>query len=224
MHKLQKILLKRLALQNNQRYATLTSGYDFEDNIVFHLNQLLISGLIEKNDGIYTITTTGIKQITSYEPFELENHGVKTFFIGFVCSDAGGNFLLKSHPQAQTNFYNLPSGKPVFGESMDDALKRTFFENTSLQLDANDFAFYSLHMKTIQTSLGEVLFDDAFTIFTVKINNEQKDQIKLIDSITWYTPEKIRKLPNRWPEIDLAVLEHDTQPYRVYTHISDYIL
>lgn len=169
MHNLQKILLKRLSLQNNQRYGTLASGYDFEDNIVFHLNRLIADELVFKDNGIYSLTLKGVKEISKYEPFKLENKGVKTFFIGFLCNDEDGNFLIKSHPNAKSGFYNLPSGKPFFGENISDALIRTFKANTGLTLTFDSFKFVSLHLKTIKTNQDEVVFDDAFTIYAVDI-------------------------------------------------------
>src|SRR3989304_7271060 len=117
MHNLQKILLKRLSLQNNQRYGTLTHGYNFYDNIVFHLKQLLLNHFIVKEKGVYIITPAGIKEISKYDSLKLNDKGVKTFFIGFLCRDKDHNYLIKAHPGARINFYNLPCGKPYFGES-----------------------------------------------------------------------------------------------------------
>ena len=49
MHEVQKILLKRLSQQNDQRYSTLTRDYDYEDNIVFHLKKLITDGFVIKD-------------------------------------------------------------------------------------------------------------------------------------------------------------------------------
>lgn len=224
MHKLQKILLKRLKFQNNQRYGTLTSGYDFEDNIVFHLNKLLSSKYISKTEGIYSITLDGIKEIAKYEPFELEDKGIKTFFIGFLCSNEENNYLLKSHPNAKSNFYNLPSGKPFFGENIEDSLVKNFELNTGLTLPSESFKFASLHLKTIVTNDNEVIFDDAFSIYNVKVNKQQKEKMKLMNSIEWKSIDEIVKLENRWPELDICILQKDFEIYKAYRHISNYIL
>ncbi len=231
MHKLQKIILKRLFTQNSQRYGTLASGYDFEDNIVFHLNQLIAKGFVEKSDGIYSITLKGVKAIAKYlpdgqigEPLELEDKGVKTFFIGFLCSDSNGNYLLKSHPQSKVNFYNLPSSKPFFGEKIENTLTRAFKMNTGLVLNHKNFKFLSLHLKTIQTSSGEILFDDAFTVYKVEVDGKQKSKMKLLDSLEWISKKDAKKIQHKWPEIDILVLGKDLSTYKSYIHISDYIL
>src|SRR3990167_10021876 len=169
MHEIQKIILKRLLLQNRQKYSTLTKGYDFEDNIVFHLKQLITRGLIIKTDKLYQITPEGVKQIADYDLLTIENTGFKTFFLGFLCKYES-LYLIKEHPSENNNFYNLPSGKPKFGEPIDKALIRTFAENTGIIININNIKFLSLHLKTIKTSQDEILFDDAFTIYKVNIN------------------------------------------------------
>lgn len=224
MHQLQKILLKRLSVQNNQRYASLTSGYDFEDNVLFHLKSLIKNEYIEKHEGIYSITLAGVKEIAQYEPIQLKDKGVKTFFIGFLCSDSDGNYLIKSHPNAQTNFYNLPSGKPYFGEPIKEALPRLFKLNSGIDLPSNHFEFCSLHLKTIQTKDAEVIFDDAFAIYTIHVTDVQKKEMKLLDSVSWKSVEEISDLINRWPELDICILNKDLDPYKVYTYESGYIL
>lgn len=223
MHQIQKILLKRLLLQNKQKYSTLTKGYDYEDNIVFHLKQLKKSGMINKADNHYQITSEGIKIITNYDLPAIEDRGFKTFFIGFLCS-FDDSFLIKEHPTENNNFYNLPSGKPRFGEQINQALIRTFAANTGIKLEADKFKFLTLHLKTIETSKGEGLFDDAFAIYNVNINKSEKENMKPPQQISLKSIEEIKKLSNRWPEIDILILKKDFSPYLAYEFISDYIL
>jgi hypothetical protein len=223
MHEIQKILLKRLLIQNRQKYSVLTVGYDFDDNVVFHLKQLINKGLVKKDADKYLITVEGIKVITDYDLPTIEDTGYKTFFIGFLCN-FGNEFLIKEHPTETTNFYNLPSGKPRFGEAIGDSLIRTFEANTGISLDESNFEFQSLHLKTIKTSQGEVLFDDAFTIYRVDVSQEQKEKMKLHNQVSWKSVGEIQKLSNRWPEIDICILKKDTSHYLSYKVKSDYIL
>lgn len=223
MHDIQKILLKRLLLQNGQKYSTLTVGYNFEDNIVFHLKQLTSHKLIEKLHGNYLITAEGVKTITQYDLTTIKDLGFKTFFIGFLCNFED-QYLIKEHPTESKNFYNLPSGKPRFGEPIDIALVRTFEENTGITLKPSDFEYKSLHLKTVKTSGGEVLFDDAFAIYQANINLQQKESMRLHKQISWKSTKDIESLNGRWPELDLLILQRDKIAYRVYDFVSDYIL
>ncbi len=223
MHSIQKILLKRLFTQKNQKYSGLTTGYNYEDNVVFHLKRLTGTGLIEKNGDRYKITSQGIKEISKLDLNLLEDIGVKSFFIGFFC-ESEGKHLIKEHPQAKEKFYNLPSGRPRFGEDINKAIKRIFLENTGISLKTNKFSFLSIHLKTIKTNKGAVIFDDAFTIYKVEIDNNAKEKMKLANQIKWMDIEKISNLSNKWPELDILILNKNTSPYLVYTFTSDYIL
>lgn len=222
MHKIQKIILKRLLNDKKQRYSVLTRGYNYENNIVFHLKQLIGKGLISKESNYYLPTASGIKQVMKYNMSLLEDIGFKSFLFGFLC-ECEGKYLIKSHPQASKDFYNLPSGQPRFGESTEDALVRSFYNNTGVKIKSSSFNFLSLHIKTIKTSSGEVLFDDAFAIYKTTVNKEQKEKMKLHKQISWMTLDEIKKLNNKWSEINI-IIEKNTSPYKTYTFTSDYIL
>ncbi len=217
MHPTQKILLKRLLAKNNQRYSSLTAGYGFEENIVFHLKQLINNGFVEKKQNVYTLTAKGVKEAKN------EDTGLKMFFLGFLC-ESDGKFLLREHTKGESKFYNLPSGKPQFGEKIETALTRTFFELTELKLNPQNFQYLSLHLKTVKTSNNEVLFDDAFAIYKVAINGDQNAKMRLKNGIKWFLLDEIKSLPNRWPEIDICIIKKDISPYLTYSFISDYIL
>lgn len=223
MHKLQKLILKRLLVENGQKYSTLTQGYNFEDNVVFHLKQLITSGFIEKKNERYFITTQGTKEITNYDLGTLEDTGFKTFFLGFLCN-IDGKYLLKEHLAANQTFYNLPSGKPRFGENIKEALVRTFSELIGLELSSKYFKYLSLHLKTVKTLEGEVLFDDAFAIYEVEIDLVLKEKMKLDKKIKMFSKDEIKKLKNIWPEVDYLILKNDKSNYKSYEFVSDYIL
>ena len=224
MHQTQKVLLKRLAAQNGQRYSDLTRGYDFEDNIVFHLKKLMENIFIEKDENVYSITAEGIKQIYSYELSDLTNPGIKTFFLGFIVSDNAENYLLKGHPSAKVNFYNLPSGRPKFGEKMEDALVRLFFENTGVNVELARFEYRCLHAKIVKTMENESLFDDGQAIFEIIVSAKEKVEMKLMDGINWFSREKIKTLDGCWPEIEKCVLRKTIEPYACYEIVSNYKL
>ena len=224
MHQIQKILLARLTQQNGQKYSKLTSGYDFENNIVFHLKQLIKDGSIEKVDDIYKITAKGIKEIYALGLPDLDYPQKKLFYCGFVVSDEIGNFLIKGHPNARVNFYNLPSGSPRFGEKMDKALVRLFEENTGININPGRFNFITLHMKTTKTSNDETLFDDGQAIYKVEITKSEKERMKLMDGVNWCSLGEITKLPNCWPEIKMCLLDETILPYASYEIRSDYKL
>ena len=165
---------------------------------------------IEKKDSVYSITAEGIKQIYSYELSDLTNPGIKTFFIGFIVTDSEENYLIKSHLTAKVNFYNLPSGRPKFGEKMEEALIRLFFDNTGIKIEPARFEYKCLHTKIVKTTGGEPLFE--------------KKNMKLMEGMGWYSLVEIKKLTNCWPEIKMCILEKNIVPYASYEVVTDYKL
>ena len=60
MHLFQRELIKRLVINNHQKFADLTVGFSLSDNIVFHIKQLIKKGLIRKREGLYHLTRKGL--------------------------------------------------------------------------------------------------------------------------------------------------------------------
>jgi len=163
------------------------------------------------------------REIMKFDLSLLEDTGFKSFLFGFLC-EYEDEYLIKSHPQAESDFFNLPSGQPRLGEPMNEALVRSFNDNVGIKVKPANFKFLSLHIKTIKTSKSETMFDDAFVIYKTTINKEQKNNMKLHKQVSWMSLDKIKKLNNRWPEINDLILSEDTNPYKAYEFTSDYIL
>lgn len=223
MHTLQKLLIKRLVEENGRSFASLTNGYDAEDNIVFHLKQLTSNNLVEKRDDKYFITAKGINTLNTFQKTDLQDNTFKMFFVGIVCN-CGDEYLIKPHKNAKDTFYNLPSGSPLFSEDLKDALPRIFFDETGIHTPYESFVFDSLHMKTVITKDNKVLFDDAFGVYKVTVNIEQKDKMSLRKGCEWMEIDTIQELPNKWPEIDLCVLRKGWATYNKYVVVCDYVL
>ncbi|EKD99605.1 MAG: hypothetical protein ACD_22C00223G0003 [uncultured bacterium] len=223
MHTLQKLLIKRLLDENGRTYSSLTSGYDSEDNIAFHLKQLLSANLLEKREDKYFITPQGIHTINTFHKLDLKDDIFKMFFVGLICS-CGDEYLIKPHKNAKEVFYNLPSESPLFGENLVEALPRIFCDETDIHVPYKDFVFDSFHVKTVQTKDKMVLFDDAFGIYKVEVSQEQKEKMVLKKGSVWMGLLQIAKLPNRWPEIDYCVLRKDWGHYKEYVVTCDYVL
>ncbi|MBU2577244.1 hypothetical protein KKA69_00250, partial [Patescibacteria group bacterium] len=214
---------RRLLAEGKQKYSTLTRGYTYEDNVVFHLKQLVNNKFITKKDSYYSLTRLGVNKITSYDLTLLEDTGFKSFLVGFLCRYQD-EYLIKSHPQAEKDFFNFPSGQPRFDEHIDKALVRIFKFNTGITITPKNFKFLSVHLKTIRSKEREAIFDDAFAIFEVEITKDQKEKMKLHEQIHWMSLEQVRNLKNCWPEINIVVIEKDKRPYMSYEFSSDYIL
>lgn len=222
MHTLQKLLITRLVKQNGLTYTDLTKGYDSEDNIVFHLKQLLSKGYIEKKDDRYFLTPEGVTTLTTFQKTDLQDNSFKMAFFGFIC-ECGGSYLVTPHKNVSETFFNLPSGSPLFGEKPEDALPRTFYEETGINIPFDNFKFDSLHLKTVKTKEGKVLFDDVFIVYVVVVTEPQKSSMELRKGSTWLTKAEIEKISDKWPEIDMCILRKDWKAYSNYDVFCNYI-
>jgi len=222
MHTLQKLLITRLVTQNGLSYSALTKGYDAEDNIVFHLKQLVSKGFFEKKQDKYFLTAAGISTLNTFQKTDLQDNPFKMTFVGFICS-CETTFLLKAH-KSDSPFYNLPSGSPLFGENLQTALSRIFYDISGINVAYEDFIFDSLHMKTVRTTTGETFFDDAFVVYQVEISESQKDKMLSNQDYVWLHKDEIANLEHEWPEIDYCILRKNWEIYKVYDVICDYIL
>lgn len=223
MHTLQKLLIKRLVEENGRIYSSLTRGYDSEDNIAFHLKQLLSDVLVEKREEKYFITAKGINKLNEFQKTDLQDNTFKMCFVGFVCK-CGDEYLIKPHKNAKEVFYNLPSGSPLFGEDLMDALPRIFYDETDLHLACENFKFDSVHIKTVKSTDGKILFDDAFVVFLVDVTSVQKEKMVMMKGCEWQVKDLLEQLKTKWPEIDYCILKKDWEVYKKYSVTCDYVL
>lgn len=222
MHTLQKLLITRLIKHNGLSYAELTKGYDSEDNIVFHLKQLTSKGFVEKQENKYFLTPDGVTTLNTFQKTDLQDNSFKMTFFGFICK-CGEFYLIKPHKNTNEAFYNLPSGSPLFGEKLEDALPRTFHEETATYIPFDKFTFDSIHLKTVKTEQGKVLFDDTFIVYSVSVTEKQKDTMDLKKGSIWLSSEEVIKISDKWPEVDMCILRKDWKLYRNYDVICNYI-
>lgn len=216
MHILQKLLIKRLVEENGRSYSSLTGGYDSEDNIAFHLKQLLASDFVEKREDRYFITVRGLNILNTFQKSDLKEDIFKKYFVGFVIK-CGEQYLIKQHPKVKEPYYNLPSGTPLFGEPVADALARILFRETGIQLPPESFIFDSLHLKSVKTKEGEVAFDDVFGVYSAEISESAKNTVVLGSDYLWQRREELSAMSNVWPEIKFCILREDWEVYKTYT-------
>jgi hypothetical protein len=223
MHKLQKILLARLVKKNGQTYSSLTEGYDFDDNIVYHLKKLIKKKYVSKRDGKYYLTTQGLAVSGSFDLNSLDDRKFKTGYIGFVCKYQD-SFLLRSRNTQGVNFYKLPGGKPLFGVPFPEECSRLFKIETSLELDPMRFVFRQLHSKIQKDSKRKTMFDDILFVLDIELVRDEYKKAKLRSGNEWYKRKDIRTLKNTWPEINHCILKNSKVPLLTYEFMNDYHL
>jgi hypothetical protein len=222
LHKIQRLLLKRLVKKNGLKYSKLTRGYNYEDNVVFHLKQLISNKQIQKRNSKYFLTSKGLIDSGKFDLKSLQEKGVKKVTIGFIIG-LGNKYVIREHIGGGVKFYRLPWGKPFFGEKMSDACKRLLKK----EIDAPEsikFKFDSNHYKIQYTSNGEILFDDLLAVYKVIIPDKSQKDAKLKYKNKLFTASEIKKLANKWPEVDICLLRKGWKAMLEYDLVCDYNL
>lgn len=223
MHKFQKVLLKRLVKDNGLKFSKLTKGYSFEDNIVFHLKQLLKNKLVQKHGDRYFLTSQGLMDSGQFDLETLEEKRYKSLFIGFVIR-VGQSYMLREHKGGDQKFYRLPGGKPYLGEKLEDACRRLLKREIAFKKQIPQFRYDSTHYKIQYTSKGSVLFDNILAVYVVTGVGTDLEKINIRNKNRWFKRTEVEKLKNKWPEIDICILKKDWKPVSEYQLICDYNL
>lgn len=61
-------------------------------------------------------------------------------------------------------------------------------------------------------------------MYQTSVTAEEKERMKLMENVQWISKSEISDLPNKWPEIDLCVVDEPKPGCLAYKIGSDYTL
>lgn len=121
---------------------------------------------------------------------EIYGNKVRIRLCGLCWDD--GRLLMVRHKLDDKHFWAPPGGGLEFGESIEFALKREFFEETGLLIQPQRFAFGCEFMKD-QLHAVELFFE------VIRLSGDlvvgQDPELQLIDNVQFLTPSEIQSLP-----------------------------
>lgn len=225
MHTIQKNLLRRLVGRDDLTFARLTEGYTSDDNVVFHVKQLIQREFIKKVEQRYILTATGLRESGKFDKVTLEDKEFKNIFIGFIISH-GEKYMLREHTSINGTFYKFPGAKPFLGEDMAVARVRLLQEEFEIlnAIPYPETEYFGIHFKIQKTSRDKVLFDDALTLYKVDVSAFAEEDLQLKKHNRWFSKEEISMLSGKWPEIDFCIFDPNNAHYKEYSFINDYNL
>lgn len=148
MHQIQLDILKRISLTPRARYIDLKNR-DVDSNLfMYHLNQLMSSGYIAKDENKkYYLTTEGKKFVSLLSTDSGEIRKQPEILIMLYARNTNGEILLfKWHREPNTNLVSLPHGKMHFGISPLEMAASELREKCNLE---GEFVFIGdLYLKT----------------------------------------------------------------------------
>lgn len=132
-HAVQKDIVRTLVSASNARFSELKPKRIESNLFMYHLNQLLQRGVVEKTDGTYSLTSKGRAFVDRANLDKLVFRvQPKILTILAVETKEGKWLLLERMHEPHMNRVGFPSGKIHFGEPLQDAAERELFEKTGI--------------------------------------------------------------------------------------------
>lgn len=171
LHEIQILILKKLLFNPKQRYTDLRPSEDIENNkLNFHLNQLKLLGLIEKDDENYFLTNKG-KEFAGRLDTDVLKVKKQAKISAWVCPIRIVNneteYLI--YTRLKSPFYGCQgfmSGKVDYGETVLEAARRELKEECNLE--GNPEIVYLKHYIVFDNKTKELLEDKFMFLCVVK--------------------------------------------------------
>lgn len=163
-HKIQKIILKNLLLNQELRFSELNSESISSDHFSFHVKQLVTSGVVLKGeDGLYRLTSDGKEYANRFDIDGKEIKLEKQAKLGIlVVACENGKYLIQQRlKQPYYGYHGFVTGKIKWGEAVYEAATRELKEEAGLH---GEFVFKGIEHKRDYTPEGKLLEDKYFYI------------------------------------------------------------
>jgi 8-oxo-dGTP diphosphatase len=106
----------------------------------------------------------------------------------------GNALLMVKHNLDESNFWAPPGGGLEFGESMEEALKREFLEETGLNVTPGKFLF---GCEFIQKPLHAIELFFEVERRSGKLTNGNDPEIPIIEEVQFLSPDEIQSIPRQ---------------------------
>ncbi|MCA9348553.1 NUDIX domain-containing protein [Candidatus Saccharibacteria bacterium] len=133
-HHIQRRIFNRLVGAESMRYSELKPKELEANAFMYHLNELIKAGLVEKQDKQYQLTETGKALATR---FSIRESGIRlmptTLSVIYLHSQDEQTLLYRRKRQPYIDALGFPSGKIHLGETLEEAAYRELEEKCGYQ-------------------------------------------------------------------------------------------
>lgn len=204
-HKVQMLILKELLFNPNARFTDLNISGLTSDHFSYHVGKLIGGNYIRRSQNGYLLTNKGkeFANTMDTESLAIEKQAkIAVLVIAFKREKKKDFLLIQTRlKEPYYGFKGFITGKARFGETVLEAAKREFFEETGLSV--NLAHRYIVHEHVYSSERGDLLEDKFFHVF--QATNPKGD---LIDTLAgkneWVLESDFAKVvPRFYDEEDL---------------------
>lgn len=197
LHYIQKSIINVLASTDPARYADLKPADMDGNQFTYHLKQLIVDRLVQKNDdATYSLTQKGRSYlIRRYENAEDSAHTI--FLIIIRCGDK--TLMRERKVQPMNGYVGFIHGEPIAEEPLDSTIRNRVKLKTGIDIDVNNIVMYGSGLIRIIRD-GQVQSFSHAIIAEVSVDN---DELPIIEDETgknlWIhddDPRPIKNLPS----------------------------
>lgn len=170
-HAIQKDIVRTLVTSSSARFSELKPKRIESNLFMYHLNQLVMRGVVLKDNASYSLTKTGKAFVDRVNLDKLVFRiQPKILTILTVKSKNGKWLLLERTHEPHMNRVGFPSGKIHFGEELQDAANRELLEKTGL-VDLTLKLRGNVVMRFIDTATSQVMNHIIGYVFYAEISD-----------------------------------------------------
>ncbi|MGM5481713.1 MAG: NUDIX domain-containing protein [Nanobdellota archaeon] len=134
---IQKHILKKFMYNDALRFNEILDKEFPSNKFNYHLQQLIIKNIIEKENERYHLTAKGVQLITGLDGIEIESKQKPVPCVFIMGYDKENKKILvnKRSKQPFRGVIGIPGGKVEFGHNLEEQAKAEFLEETGLAAD-----------------------------------------------------------------------------------------
>lgn len=189
-HHIQKHILQVLVHSEYARYSDMRPEKVDSNLYAYHLNKLLSSGYVRKDDQGYTLNTKGLRYVEYASSSSMKVRSQPKITTAVLLTNINGEILLtKRMKQPYINYYGLPLGKiySIEDKNILDSAIRELYEKTGVKYKKLSHAG-DLYLKI---HLDKVLISDLL-IHVFKATCKKNKSIS--ESSLWIDKNNLNKI------------------------------
>jgi len=193
-HYLQRDILRRLSYRPQLAFSDLRPAGIENGTFAYHLKQLVIDGLVHKQDDTYTLSTDGLAYVARATRTNLDIAAQPRIFCLLIIQNDSGEYLLhRRHAQPFVGSYTFPGGALMYDESLGELVRWQLLEKVGFEIPLEHRGIAKVLYKQDGTVVLHNYHHLLYGTVTGRLDVQSKD--------TRFTPEWIQ--PDAIPKSEL---------------------